>query len=100
MRRQKRQSIEPLEDEIAVSASFPRSAYRLAAVVDLLDCLGIHLALAAWDDWVDHSDQADVEDLEEDLTCARSVELEVFDRAWVGSTSMGNGRMAGASENE
>ena len=36
----------------------------VAATVDLLDCLVIHLVvLAAWDD------QADVEDPEEDLTC-------------------------------
>ena len=35
------------------------------------------MVLAAWDDPVDHSDQADVEDPEEDLTCARPVELEV-----------------------
>ena len=53
--------------------------------MDLLDCLVIHLVvLAAWDDLVDHSDQADVEDLEEDLACACPVELEVFDQAWDG----------------
>ena len=40
--------------------------------------------LAAWDDLVDHFDQADVEDAVEDLTCARSVELEVLDQAWDG----------------
>ena len=44
--------------------------------MDPLDCLVIHcVVLAAWDD------QADVEDLEEDLTCARPVELEVLDQA-------------------
>ena len=53
--------------------------------MDLLDCLVIHLVvLAAWDDLVDHFDQADVEDPEEDLTCARRVELEVLDQAWDG----------------
>ena len=51
--------------------------------MDLLDCLVIHLVvLAAWDDLVDHFDQADVEDLEEDLACARPVELEVL--GWSG----------------
>ena len=53
--------------------------------LDLLDSLVIHLVeLAAWDDLVDHSDQADVEDPEEDVTCARSVELEVLDQQWDG----------------
>ena len=53
--------------------------------MDLLDCLVIHLVvLAAWDDLADHSDQADVEDPEEDVTCARPVELEVLDQAWDG----------------
>ena len=50
-----------------------------------LDCLVIHLVvLAAWDDLVDHFDQADVEDPEQDLTCACPVELEVLDQAWDG----------------
>ena len=45
----------------------------------------IHLVvLAAWDDLVDHSDQADVGDLEKNLKCARPVELEVSDQAWDG----------------
>ena len=45
----------------------------------------IHLVvLAAWGDLVDHSDQADVEDLEKDLTYSRPVELEVLDQAWDG----------------
>ena len=53
--------------------------------MDLLDCLVIHLVvLAAWNDLVDHFDQADVEDPEEDLTCARPVELEALDQAWDG----------------
>ena len=39
----------------------------------------MHLVvLAAWDD------QADAEDPEEDLTCARPVELEFLDQAWDG----------------
>ena len=79
------------------------------------------VVLAAWDDLVDHSHQADVEDSEEDLACARPVVLEVLDQAWDGSvdevaavcqrfevnssdpttsTSMGIGLIAGASENE
>ena len=40
------------------------------------------VVLAAWDDLVNHSDQADVEDPEEDLTCAHPVELEGLDQAW------------------
>ena len=48
--------------------------------MDPLDCLVTHcVVLAAWDD------QADVADPEEDLTCARPVELEVLDQAWDGS---------------
>ena len=70
----------------------------------------IHLVvLAAWDDLVDHSDQADVEDPEEDVTCARPVELEVLDKAWDGPVDQaaavcqridltGIGLIAGASE--
>ena len=61
----------------------------MAAAVDLLDCLVIHLVvLAAWDDLVDHFDQADVEDPEEDVTCARPVELEVLDQAWDGPAAV------------
>ena len=45
--------------------------------MDLRDCLVTGLVvLAAWDR------QADVEDLEEDLTCAPPVALEVLDQAW------------------
>ena len=44
----------------------------------------IYRVLGGWDDLVDHSDQADVEDPEEDLTCARPVEFEVLDQAWDG----------------
>ena len=51
----------------------------MAVVEDPLDCLVTHCAvLAAWDD------QVDVEDPEEDLTCARPVALEVLDQAWDG----------------
>ena len=65
--------------------NLPRQVCRVAAAVDLLHCLVIHLvALAAWDDLVDHFDQADVEHPEEDLPCARPVELEVLDQAWDG----------------
>ena len=40
--------------------------------------------LTAWHDLVDHSDQADVEDPEEDLTRSRPEELEVLEQAWDG----------------
>ena len=47
-----------------------------AAAVGLLDCLAKHLvAPVAWDDRVDHSDQADL-DPSVDPTCVRPAESE------------------------
>ena len=89
----------------------------MAAVVDLLDCLARHLAAqVAWDDRVNHADQADLDDPEADPTYARPVESEVLDLARdggcvssrlrgssgesAGSTTIGIGLIAGASEKE
>ena len=117
--RQSEESVEMLATETAKEHHpqfpFPRPVCHAAAAVDLLDCLVRHLAaLAAWDDLANHSDQADVEDPEEDLTWSRPEELEVLAKAWdgpvdqvakkvvgsIGSTSTGIGLIAGASEKE